>query len=182
MANQELAATTTANGGAAPEGGAFPPFDSSYFSSTLIWLALTFGLLFLLMSRVALPRVEGILGDRRKKIDDDLNAARLAKQQADAAFAAHAKALADARSNAQLLAQQARDAQNVQNEAKRAELEKNLGAKLASAEAKIAQTKTAAMANVGAIAHETASAIFEKLTGQAADADALHAALAAKQS
>jgi F-type H+-transporting ATPase subunit b len=59
--------------------GAFPPFDSTHFMSQLIWLAITFGALYLLMSRVALPRVAAILKERSDKIASDLDAAKAAQ-------------------------------------------------------------------------------------------------------
>ena len=168
-------AGTVAPGGAPP----FPPFDPAQFSSTLFWLVVVVGLIYVLMSKVALPRVEGILTDRRKTIDNDFAAAREAKAQADLAAAGHVKALAAARAEAQGLAQKTRDELNAKNASRHAELETVLNAKLSAAEAQIATTKAAAMTNVHAIAHDTASAIFERITGQPADADAIHAALAA---
>ncbi len=168
-------AGTVAPGGAPP----FPPFDPAQFSSTLFWLVVVVGLIYVLMSKVALPRVEGILTDRRRTIDADFAAAREAKAQADLAAAGHVKALAAARTEAQGLAQKTRDDLNAKHAGRQAELETGLNAKLADAEAQIATTKAAAMTHVQAIAHDTASAIFERITGQAADADAIHAALAA---
>ena len=173
------AAGTQVPGGAAHEGGAFPPFDPSHFSSSLIWLAITFGLLYLLMSRIALPRMDSILSARRAKIDGDLNAAKSAKAQADAAAGAHAKTLADARANAQATAQKAREALALETAAKRAELEGALNTKLAAAEAQIAATKAQAMTNVAGIAHDSAAAIVERLTGHRPEANIVAAALAA---
>src|SRR5690606_27801834 len=57
---------------AAEHGGAFPPFDPTFFPSQLLWLAVTFGALYWLSSRVLLPRLSGIIEDRRDRIADDL--------------------------------------------------------------------------------------------------------------
>ena len=157
----------------------FPPFDPAHFSSSLIWLAITFGALYLLMSRIALPRMEKILDTRRAKIDSDLDAAKSAKTQADAAAAAHAKTLADARARAQASAQAAREALNAQTDARRKALEGDLTAKLAAAEAQIAATKAQAMTNVAGIAHDTAAAIVQHLTGLTPDTKTIAAAIAA---
>ena len=182
MANtQEPAhpAGTQVPGGASHETGTFPPFDPANFSSTLIWLALCFGLLYLLMSRIALPRMEKILDTRRARIDSDLNAAKAAKAQADAAAAAHAKTLVDARANAQATAQKAREALSADTTAKRTALEAQLAERLAGAEAQIAATKAQAMTNVASIAHDTAAAIVHHLTGLTPDTKSIAAALAA---
>jgi len=158
----------------------FPPFDSTYFAPQLIWLALIFGCLYILMAKVALPRVAGILSNRKQTISDDLEAANKAQQDAAAAAAAHEATLAEAKAKAQALGQQAHAEAAAAAEASRGKLEAELGAKLTEAEKKIAETKTAAMANVDGIAAEVAQAILHHVTGKPADASAVAAAIAAK--
>jgi F-type H+-transporting ATPase subunit b len=82
---------------AAHGGGAFPPFDPSTFPSQLLWLAITFGLFYLFLKRVVLPRVGGILEVRRDRIAQDLDQAARMKSEADAAVAAYEQELAEAR-------------------------------------------------------------------------------------
>jgi F-type H+-transporting ATPase subunit b len=144
---------------------AFPPFQTQTFASQLVWLALTFILLYVLMARVALPRIGSILATRSKRIADDLAAARRFGEQADAANAAYEKSLADARARAQSIAGGMREKQAAEAEATNKRLEAKLHDKLAAAERSIATTRTAAMANVGAIAADTAAAIVERLIG-----------------
>src|SRR3974390_1648371 len=81
----------------AGEHGVFPPFDSHTFPSQLFWLTLTFVALYLLMSRVALPRIASILEDRRRHIGDHLAEAQRLKGQSDAAITANEMALTEAR-------------------------------------------------------------------------------------
>jgi len=147
--------------------GAFPPFQSEFFASQLFWLAVCFVLLYLLMSRLALPRVGSIIADREKRIADDLKAADGFKSQSDAASAAYEKALADARARAQSIAATTREQQAAQAAETNKRLEAELNARLAAAEQSIAATRTTAMSNVGAIAGDTASAIVERLIGKA---------------
>ncbi|ACK52702.1 H+transporting two-sector ATPase B/B' subunit [Methylocella silvestris BL2] len=156
---------------------AFPPFDSSNFSSTLIWLAISFGLLYYLLSKIALPRVEGILNTRQGKITSDLEEAHRAREKSEQAAAEHEKTIASARAKAQALAQEAQAKINAENDAKRHALESNLAGKLADAEKQIVETKSKAMANVETIAAEAASAIVERLTGRPADGVAVAAAV-----
>jgi F-type H+-transporting ATPase subunit b len=104
-------AETTAHTEAPGESHAFPPFESQHYPSQLFWLALTFILLYLLMSRIALPRIGGILADRSKRISDDLAAAQRFKEQSEAANAAYQKSLADARARAQAIANETREQQ-----------------------------------------------------------------------
>ena len=145
--------------------GAFPPFQSENFPSQLVWLALTFVLLYALMSKVALPRIGSILEVRGKRIADDLASAQRFKEQSDAAHAAYEKALADARGRAQSIANATREQQAAEAAETNKRLEAQLRDKLAAAEQSIAATRNAAMGNVGTIAAATATAIVERLIG-----------------
>jgi F-type H+-transporting ATPase subunit b len=145
--------------------GAFPPFNAQTFASQLIWLVLTFAVLYVLMAKVALPRITSIIESRQKHIADDLAEAQRLKGDSDAAIAAYEKALADARARAQIIANETRERQAAAAEASRKKLENELNAKLADAEKTIAATKQAAMANVRGIATEAAAAIVKRLIG-----------------
>jgi len=160
-------AETTAHSEAPAEHHAFPPFDKQHFPSQLFWLAVTFILLYVLMSRIALPRIGSIFVERSKRIADDIAAANRLKEQSDAAQAAYQKSLADARARAQAIASETRAKQAAEAEALNKRLEGETHEKLAAAERSIAATRAAAMNNVGAIAAETASAIVERLIGAA---------------
>jgi F-type H+-transporting ATPase subunit b len=147
--------------------GGFPPFQSQTFASQLVWLVIAFVLLYVLMAKWALPRVGGILESRQKRIDGDIAEAGALKAQSDEAVAAYEKALADARANAQAIANETRDKQAAAAEARRKTLEDELNAKLADAEKTITATKTAAMGNVRGIAEDATRAIVERLIGTA---------------
>ena len=147
--------------------GAFPPFDSHTFASQLVWLVITFVLLYALMAKVALPRVGGIIAERQKRIDDDLAQANAFKTNSDTALAAYEKALAEARARAQAIAGEMRDKQAAEAQAARKKLEAELSAKMAEAEEIIAASKQAAMTNVRSIAADAAKAIVERLIGTA---------------
>lgn len=157
--------------------GGFPPFESETFASQILWLALTFGLLYILMSKLALPRVASILDQRRNRIASDLDTARQMKADSDAAAAAHEKALVEARTKAQAIASETHDKVKADAETARKAVEAELAAKLAAAEQSIHTTKTKAMGNVRSIAVETASAIVEQLTGQSPSSNDVAAAV-----
>jgi F-type H+-transporting ATPase subunit b len=158
--------------------GAFPPFQKDTFASQIIWLAITFGLLYLLMSRLALPRIGSILEQRQGRIDGDLAEAQRLKDRSDEALAVYHKALADARNRAQTMANEERQREAAEAEARRKELDATLRARIAAAEAAIGERKTAAMASVGSIAAEAAAAIVERLIGRAPPAQDVAAAVA----
>jgi F-type H+-transporting ATPase subunit b len=157
---------TPTTGTAAPGGpGPFPPFQRETFASQLLWLALLFVLLYVLMSKVALPRVGSILQARRDRIDGDLAEAQRFKDESEAAMAAYEKSLSDARNHAQAIATEVRDKLMAEAETKRKLLEGELNAKLGEAEKTIAATKSSAMANVRSVAADAATAIVERLIG-----------------
>jgi F-type H+-transporting ATPase subunit b len=150
---------------ASEHGRGFPPFDAQSFPSQLIWLALTFIALYLLMSRVALPRIGSILEERRRRIAEDLAQAQRLEGLSDAAIAAHEKALNEARGRAQTLANETRANAAAAAEARRREVDAKLNLHVAEAEKAIAATRSAAMTNVRGIASDAASAIVERLIG-----------------
>jgi F-type H+-transporting ATPase subunit b len=145
--------------------GAFPPFDPATFPSQLLWLAITFGLFYLFLKRVVLPRVGGIIEVRGDRISRDLGEAARLKGEADAAVAAYEQELAEARKNANSIGQQAGDAAKAEAESSRKKIEAELDRKLGEAEARISSIKANAMKEVGSIAEDTASAIVEALVG-----------------
>jgi len=160
-------------------GAGFPPFQKETFGSQLLWLAVFFVALYLITSKLALPRVGSIIADRRRRIAGDLDEAARMKDAADAAIARYEQALADARTRAQAIAGETRDRVNAEAEAHRKAVEASLQAKLTAAEEAIAATRTAAMAHVQGIAQEAAIAIVTRLTGQAPSQAAAAAAVKA---
>lgn len=172
---------STSTGATLPgeHGAAFPPFQKDTFGSQLLWLAITFGLLYLIASKLALPRVGGIIADRRARIDGDLAEAARMKGEADAAIASYEKSLADARTRAQAIAAETRNRVAAEVEARRREVEAGLQARLTAAEETVQATRSAAMANVRGIATDAAMAIVARLTGNVPSQDT--AALAVKK-
>ncbi len=145
--------------------GAFPPMDTTTYPSQIFWLVVFFGLLYLLMSRVALPRMAAVLERRHKAIEADLSKASALKNETEAAIAAYEKSLADARAGAQAIAADTRARIGGEVEAERAALDKTLAAKIADAESRIAASKSQAVKDVGDVAAETAAEIVAQLTG-----------------
>jgi len=146
---------------------AFPPFEKDTFASQLFWLVITFVLLYVVMSKVALPRVGSIIDARRSRIDGDLASANQLKTSADEAMSAYEKSLVEARSRAQTIGNETRDRLNAEAEKSRKALDEQLNAKLAEAEKTIAVTKSSAMTNVRSIATDAAGAIVARLIGAA---------------
>lgn len=153
--------------GTAAEGGhgGFPPMDAHTFPSQIFWLVIFFGLLYLLMSKVALPKMAAVLDKRHKAIEGDLAKASALKHETEAAIQHYEKSLADARANAQGIATETRAKIADEIETERSALEKTLSTKLAEADSRISATKAKAMQDVHEVAAETAAEIVSALTG-----------------
>src|SRR5437660_10194749 len=156
---------------------AFPPFQKDTFASQLVSLAIAFVALYLIASRIALPRVGSLLDERQGKIEGDLAEAQKLKDDSDTALKAYESDLAAARSRAQAIGAETREKLNAASEAERKKLEQQLSIKLADAEKAIAATRTAAMRNVRGIAADAAAAIVQRLTGIAPDGKSVNAAV-----
>ena len=155
----------------------FPPFQRETFASQLVWLAITFVLLYALVAKLALPRVAGIFAARQERKEADIARARGLREEADAALAGYEKALADAHGRGQAIASETHAKLTAEGETRRKSLEAELNAKLAEAEKTIAATKQNAMRNVRGIAAEAAAAIVERLIGSAPPEPAVAAAV-----
>ena len=166
-------AHTAADGHKAP----FPPFQKDTFASQLVSLLVAFVALYLIVSRIALPRVGKTIDDRQAAIAGDLAKAQELKDASDSALKAYEDELAAARSRAQAIGTETREKLNAVAEAERKTLEESLSVKLAEAEKTIASTRAAAMSNVRGIAAEAAAAIVQRLTGLAADGKSVDSAV-----
>lgn len=144
-----------------------PQLDIATFPMQLFWLAVTFGLLLILMAKVALPRVGGILEERNRRIDADLAAAKAARDKAEALMAEYEKTLANARSEAQSVMKSVLDAVTAESQKRETALAQKLSAQTADAEQRIRAAKDAALANVREIAAAVAVAATQKLLGEA---------------
>jgi F-type H+-transporting ATPase subunit b len=171
-------AETTATTGHNDAGHAkFAPLDPTTFVPQLFWLALTFGLLYLLLKRFALPRVGEVIAERRERIERDLQTAEKLKADTEQALASYEQALAEARTRANALTKEMHGKLAAEIDKERAKLDAEIARKLADAEARIAQSKAKAMEGVGEIAGDTAGAIVARLLGREVSRDEVRRAL-----
>ena len=160
--------------------GGFPPFKTDTFPSQLFWLAITFVFLFVVLWRIAGPRINGVITSRRGVIHADIAAAEKARGDAEAASSAYQTALAGARARAQGLAEENRQTLNAEIAQAKAAAETEASNAMAAADARINATRVEAKGHVIKAAEEAAIAIVARLTGETiSPADA---ALAVKES
>ena len=154
-----------------------PQLDLSTFPSQVFWLAVIFVLLYLLMARVALPRVSAMIDARKSRIDGDLERAAQMKAEAEAVMAAYERSLADARAQAQATLKEALDrfsAEATDHQKKAAEA---LAAETTAAEKRIAAAKAEALTGLRAVAIDVARTATRKLVGVDVDEGSAAAAV-----
>jgi F-type H+-transporting ATPase subunit b len=154
-----------------------PQLEVSTFVPQLVWLAITFCLLYVLMAKIGLPRVGGVIEARRRRVDDDLARAAQLKAEAEAVMAAYQQALATARAEAQAAVKATTDRLAAEAAQRQRQLGETLAEQTAAAEREIAAAKQRALAEMHGMAVEVGRSIAEKVTGSAPDAPSLAAAV-----
>lgn len=136
--------------GHAAESAGMPQLDFSTFGNQIFWLLVSLVAIYWILSRIAIPRISAVLADRQGTITGDLMAAEEFKLKAKEAEAAYDKALADARGEAQKIVA-----------ANRAEIQKDLDAAIARADAEIAARAAESEKRIGEIREGAVSAAGE---------------------
>ena len=172
----EKVTTGTAVAGSGGHAKVFPPLDPGTFVPQLVWLALTFGLLYLLVRRF-LPRVGQVIQERKERMQRDLERAEKLRTETQQALGAYEASLAEARAKAHVIVKDMRDRLNAEADKERAKVEQQIARQLTDAETRINQTKSKALAGVDDIAGEVAAAIVARLLGKEVSRDEVRKAL-----
>jgi F-type H+-transporting ATPase subunit b len=142
-----------------------PQLDVTTWPPQLVWLAIAFLTLFFIMRFVALPRVGGVIENRKKRVTDDLEAAQRFKLETEQAIADYEAALAAARAKGHAMAQETRGMLSEETEQQRAKVEAGLKKQIVKAEKTIADLKAKAMGEVERVAGDLAAEIVAELAG-----------------
>ena len=153
--------------------------DPSSFASQLVWLTITFVIFYLVMARVALPRISEVLETRQNRIAYDLETATSLKIEAENVLAEYEASMAKAHGDSQILLAQAAQERTAEAARRQDELSAKIAAQLGDAERRIDEARRAAMANIGEIAGDVALSATAKLIGIEPDDAAVKAALEA---
>jgi F-type H+-transporting ATPase subunit b len=146
-----------------------PQFEFANWPGQIAWVLITFAVLYGVLSRVFIPRVQGAINGRRDKIAGDMAEARRLRDAAETQAELARAQINEAKARAQRTAADAKSAASAEAIARQNALEVQLHERLAAAEARIRASRTEAMAQVQGIAEEAAAAVAEKLTGVAAN-------------
>ncbi len=142
-----------------------PQFDPTFFPSQIFWLVVTFTVLYVLMARIALPRIGEVLEERQRRIDADLDKAAALKKEAEAAMEAYESALAESRAKAQAALRETAEAIAQEADRRQAEASARLAQQIKEGEARVDAAKRDAMAHVQEIATDVARVAAKQLAG-----------------
>lgn len=159
---------TAAKAASAP---GMPQLDFSTFPNQIFWLVVTIVVIYLVLNRVALPRISAVLAERTGTITNDLAAAEELKQRAVDAETAYNKALADARAEAQKIAAETKAKIQADLDKELAKADAEIAARAAESEKAIAEIRDSAVDSVKVVATDTAAEIVSALGGTAKDKD-----------
>jgi F-type H+-transporting ATPase subunit b len=142
-----------------------PQLNFHTFPTQIFWLVVAFVILYWLMAKVALPRIDRIIEERRNRIEADLEKATQMKTEAEAVIVTYEKALAEARAQAQATVKETSDRLAAQAAERQRQANETLGRQVADAERRIAEAKDAALANVRSVSVDVARAAVSRLVG-----------------
>jgi F-type H+-transporting ATPase subunit b len=150
---------------------------SEVFTSQLFWLIVTFGLIYFVIGRGMMPKIEATVEARDKRIAEDLAIAEQARAAADVAEEAHRQRMAEVRTEAMKVTQAAKAKSALETEGRLAEADQAIGGKVAEAEAGIERARQAALGEIETVAAEAARDMAAKLSGAPVDAAAARKAV-----
>ncbi|PJE29065.1 F-type H+-transporting ATPase subunit b [Pseudooceanicola antarcticus] len=153
----------------AAESAGMPQLDFSTWGNQIFWLIVTLVVIYLILSKIALPRVGAVLADRAGTIANNIAAADELKQKAKDAEAAYDKALADARAEASSIVEATRAENAEKLKAATAEADAKIAAKTAEGEAAIAEIRAGAAVAAETVAREAAAEIVSAMGFKASD-------------
>ncbi|MEI4232584.1 F0F1 ATP synthase subunit B' [Roseovarius sp. D22-M7] len=156
-----------------------PQLDPTTFGNQIFWLLVALVAIYLILSRVALPRIASVLAERQGTITNDLTAAEDLKARAAEAEEAYKKALADARAEAQSIIAETKAGIKADLEKANAEADEEIAKKTAEGEKRIAEIREEAIESVREVARDTTGEIVVAMGGKPDD-KAVEAAVAAQ--
>ena len=146
------------------DSGGLPQLDFTTWPTQIFWLVVSFGLAYILMWRVALPRIGSVLEERHNRIQGDLKRAKAASENAEQARQAFEVMLAESREKASAVMREATESIRNKMERKIKTSNASTAEKMAEAESDIAEAKARAMIDVVDIASTSAAEAVAQLT------------------
>lgn len=147
-----------------------PQFDPSSFPSQILWIAITFAVMYIFFSKKTLPEISGVIENRKQQIQGDMETAEKLTKEADAVQEAYEEALAQARTDAAQVLQTLNEEIKAEAAKEQETFRKRYEKDVKATETKVEKATQNAMAEMDDIAVDLCSSALEKVTGIKADA------------
>ncbi|WP_440911281.1 F0F1 ATP synthase subunit B family protein [Candidatus Pelagibacter sp.] len=149
----------------AAESGGMPQLNPEFWVSQIFWLTLTFGLLYVVLSKLILPKINANLESRKSQISDNIEAADKQREESEAKLKEYEEIVLKSKNEAKNIFNEAREKALIDINAKREVLDKQIDEEIKKAEDEIDQLRKSAPVKINKIAIETASELTQKLIG-----------------
>jgi F-type H+-transporting ATPase subunit b len=143
-----------------------PQLDPSSFISQLFWLVITFGLLYVVLSKVTLPQISRVLQNRQTRITTDVDKAESMRKEAEKVRAEYEAALSETRAKSMVAIMTAKAKAEEEAARKRDELDKVIQKKLSDADKKMQELHQKVMADLEPMAEDLAMLVVKQVTGK----------------
>lgn len=171
---------TETTGAATEHAQGMPQLEFAHFPNQIFWLVVTLVVIYFIMSRIALPRIAGVLADRHGAIQNDLDKAEEMKAKAVEAEESYKAALVAARAEAQGIVAEAKADIQAELDVATAKADAEIAAKTAESEKAIAEIRDNALQSIETVANDTAGELVRVIMPSADDADAVKKAVSAR--
>ena len=151
------------------ESGGMPQLNPEFWISQIVWLILTFGALYIVLSKVILPKISDNLESRRSQILENIEIAEKQREESEEKVKEFEKIILNSKLEAKNLFNEARQKVLEDVDKKRSELEKSIEAEIVSAEKEIQSLNSNSLENIRKIATDTSSDLISQLIGQEVD-------------
>ena len=151
------------------ESGGMPQLNPEFWISQIVWLILTFGALYIVLSKVILPKISDNLESRRSQILENIEIAEKQREESEEKVKEFEKIILNSKLEAKNLFNEARQKVLEDVDKKRSELEKSIEAEIVSAEKEIQSLNSNSLENIKKIATDTSSDLISQLIGQEVD-------------
>ena len=147
------------------ESGGMPQLNPEFWISQIFWLTLTFGTLYLVLSKLILPKISANLESRKSQILENIEAAEKQREDSETKLKDYEEIISKSRLDAKTIFNQAREKALKDINAKREVLDKQIDDEINKAEEEIKTLRKSAPDKINKIAIETSSELVQKLIG-----------------
>ena len=149
----------------AAESGGMPQLNPEFWISQIFWLTLTFGILYIVLSNLILPKISDNLESRKSQILENIEAAEKQRENSEAKLKEYEEIVLKSKLEAKSIFNQAREKALKDINAKKDVLDKQIDDEISKAEQEIKSLRNGAPDKINKIAIDTSSELIQKLIG-----------------